>query len=179
MDPDSDAMSTSQPSDASTIVDLQEDVLVSLRRIIRATYLHSKRMQRNHRLTTPQLVVLRQLSGGRELSGNDLARAVSLSPPTVAGVLARLTDHGLVSRRRSEKDRRQLLVSLTEKGKKILEDAPPLLQERLSRNLAKLPEWEQLQIVATLKRLVVLMEAESVDASPVLTTAADIRDAQG
>jgi hypothetical protein len=41
--------------------------------------------------------------------------------------------------------------------------------------MAKLADWEQSQILATLQRIVALMEVESVDASPILTTSPDIQ----
>ncbi len=156
-------------------VDLGEEVLRSLRRIIRATYLHSKKLQSTVGLTAPQLVILRELVGGRELSGSQLASSVSLSPPTVAGILSRLESRGLIHRHRSERDKRQLLVRLTAEGEELLARAPPPLQEQFSDNMAKLADWEQSQILATLQRIVALMEVESVDASPFLTTSPDIQ----
>lgn len=159
----------------SAAIDLREEVLRCLRRIIRATYLHSKKLQAQLGLTTPQLVVMRELADARELSGSELAHRVSLSAPTVAGILSRLEARGLVQRRRPERDRRQLRVSLTEEGAELLRGAPPPLQEQFAKNLAKLADWEQSQVLATLQRIVVMMEAESVDASPILITGPEIR----
>ncbi len=150
--------------------ELGDQVLVALRRIIRATDLHSRSLLRKFGLTSPQLVVLREVAARGALSGSALARAVSVSLPTATGILTRLEGRGLVERRRSETDRRQILVLLTPAGSELLADAPPPLQERFLWQLSSMKDWEKLQMLATLERIVSMMEAEAVDASPVLAT---------
>ncbi len=149
---------------------IADQILVSLRRIIRATDLHSRRLLRDFGLTGPQLVVLRQLAGGQTRSGSEIARAVSLSLATTVGILARLEARGLVRRERSTTDRRQKLVTATPAGVRLLEAAPPPLQVTFTRELAALEDWEQTQVLAVLQRVVSMMEAEELDASPILTT---------
>lgn len=155
---------TQQPSPFS------DQVLVALRKIIRATDLHSRKLLRQFGLTGPQLVSLREIAARGELSGSSLAKAISVSLPTATGIVARLESRGLVLRRRSSSDRRQMLVSITEAGKHVLETAPPPLQETFTDQLEALPDWEQTQILSVLQRVVAMMEAEELDASPILTT---------
>jgi DNA-binding MarR family transcriptional regulator len=149
---------------------IAEDVLVALRRIIRATDLHSRSLLRRFGLTGPQLVVLRQLGSGATRSGSELARAISLSLATTIGIVARLEARGLVGRERSTSDRRQKLISATEEGLRLLEAAPPPLQETFTTQLAALEEWEQTQMLAALQRIVAMMEATDLEASPILAT---------
>jgi DNA-binding MarR family transcriptional regulator len=149
---------------------LADDILIALRRIIRAIDLYSRRLAQRHGLTVPQLVVLQELRRRGEMPGSELARAVSLSQATVTGILSRLAARGLVVRRRSVSDRRRLPVRLTEAGAALVAAAPPLLQESFCAELGKLAEWEQTQILSNLQRLVAMMEAEDVAASPLLTT---------
>lgn len=104
-----------------------EDVLLSLRQIIRAVDLHSRRLVHDHGLTGPQLLLLRALERLGEVPVGELARDVSLSHATVTGVLDRLEKRGLVQRTRSEEDKRKVLVSTTESGLVLLADAPSLL----------------------------------------------------
>lgn len=148
---------------------LADQVLVSLRRIIRATDLHSRQLLRDFGLTGPQLVVLRRVAQGPARSCSEIARAVSLSLATTVGILARLEARGLVLREQSTSDRRQKLVTATKAGVRLLEAAPPPLQVRFTRALAALEEWEQSQVLAVLQRVVSMMEAEGLDASPILT----------
>jgi DNA-binding MarR family transcriptional regulator len=97
-----------------------------------------------------------------------LARSLSLSPPTVTGILDRLESRGLVKRVRQVDDKRTVTVSLTEAGRRLLEQAPPPLQLSFLVKLRALPEAEQAAIAATLKRLVSMMAAEEIDAAPLL-----------
>lgn len=150
--------------------DTRDKVLVALRRIIRAVDLHSHSLIQQYGLTGPQLVILRELSKLGEISGSELARAVSLSLATVTGILSRLEKRGLVTRRRSESDRRRVLVRATAAAGRLLAAAPPPLQESFTRHFDQLDDWEQTQILATLQRLVAMMEARDLDASPFLAT---------
>jgi len=89
--------------------DLQDQVLVSLRRIIRATDLHSRKLGKKTGLTTPQLVIIRTIGELRDPTVSDIAKAVSLSLATVTTILNRLETQQLVHRERSKVDRRRSL----------------------------------------------------------------------
>ena len=66
------------------------DVLVSLRRIIRAIDLHSRSLIQRFGLTGPQLIILEVLVDRGECSMTELSEAISLSMATVTGILSRL-----------------------------------------------------------------------------------------
>ena len=102
--------------------------------------------------------------------GTHLAKKVYLSPSTVVGIIDRLEEKGLVARERSPSDRRQVQVSISEAGRQIAANAPSPLQDRLSEALKNLPELEQVSITLALEKVVDLMEAGRIDASPVLET---------
>ena len=48
--------------------------------------------------------------------------------------------------------------------------APSVLQEHFTRALRGLADWEQYQILASLQRVVALMEARDLETSPFLAT---------
>lgn len=152
--------------------DSLDEVLIALRRIMRAVDLHSRSLTQRYGLTGPQLVILRELSQLGESSGSELARSVSLSLPTVTGILTRLENRGLVTRRRSEIDKRRIMVRPTAKADELLATAPPPLQESFAAQFEKLEDWEKSQLLASLQRVVSMMEARELDASPILTTGA-------
>ncbi|EMB18526.1 transcriptional regulator, MarR family protein [Rhodopirellula europaea 6C] len=83
--------------------------------------------------------------------------------------MQRLERRGLVGRSRSDKDRRSVLISITQDGESLLNHSPSLLQDRFRSALSELQSWEQLQILSTLQRVASLMGAEAIDASPHLT----------
>jgi len=148
------------------------DVLISLRRIIRAIDIHSRSLIQRFGLTSPQLIILEELKVRVECSTGDLAKAISLSMATVTGILSRLESRGLIVRRRDEKDRRKVLVSATPAGGEVLDSAPPPLQESFMSEFDKLENWEQSLLLSSLQRIVKMMEATSIDATPMLVTGA-------
>lgn len=144
------------------------EILVALRRIMRAIDLHSKHLEKRVGLTVPQLLLMQEVSAAGELSGSHIARRVNLSPATVTSVLDRLEAKGLVQRSRHSTDRRVVSIELTEKGRNQLENAPGLLQERFVERYDRLEPWEQKMLTAALERIASLMDAEQVDAAPIL-----------
>jgi DNA-binding MarR family transcriptional regulator len=149
-------------------LDPLEQVLTSLRRVIRATDMHSKRLAKISGLTTPQILLLQAI---RKLEGaaiGQLADEVSLSQATVTSILDRLEKKEYIERERSTVDKRKVHVHLTELGIEILRDAPTPLQEHFSKQFNDLQEWEQTMMLASLQRVAYMMDAEHIDAAPVL-----------
>ncbi len=146
----------------------ENQIVAAIRRIMRAVDLHSRRLAEEHGLTGPQLATLQAVANLGESSTGTLARAVHLSGPTVTGILDRLTKRALVDRTRNGQDRRSVTVRLTSDGEHVLATAPSLLQDRFRQELMRLEEWEQTTILATLQRIAAMMDAESLDASPLL-----------
>jgi len=144
-------------------------IMQSLRRIIRAIESHSQTLSQQHQVTGPQLACLLALRG-EGLTTTKLAQTVFLSPSTVVGIVDRLAEKELVSRQRSSRDRRQVLISLTDAGVQLTQSAPSPLQQTLSAGLQKLPELEQVGITLSLEKVVELMNARNIDAAPVLET---------
>jgi len=141
-------------------------VLRSLRRIIRSVDIYSRKLNSEFGLTTPQLLCLSALDEGHDMVMSDLARSINLSPSTVIGIVDRLEHKKLLQRVRSNTDRRKVKVEITEAGRDIANKAPSLLQDNFTQRFASLTQNEQLQITNALERVVELMDAESIDASP-------------
>lgn len=151
---------------------LDHEVLRALRRIFHAVDGHSRRLARIHGLTEPQAICLNAVNRAGELNPGQLARTVSLSPPTVTGILDRLERRGLIRRERAARDKRQVVVCLTDDGRKLLGNSPPPLQERFTQRLTELSASRQRQIARSLNEVVRLMEAEHIDAAPLLARGA-------
>ncbi len=60
------------------------------------------------------------------------------------------------------------MISITENGRQLLNDAPSPLQEKFVKSFHGLEDWEQLMILSSIERIVSLMSAEEIDASPIL-----------
>jgi DNA-binding MarR family transcriptional regulator len=104
-----------------------------------------------------------------EISVGEVDQKASLSQATVTGILERIEKQGLITRKKCQHDRRRVLVHITEKGKMILKQAPPLLQEASVEKFKHLPEWEQFMIQSALLRLVSIMDVKIIKVEPFLT----------
>ncbi|MDO6443197.1 MULTISPECIES: MarR family winged helix-turn-helix transcriptional regulator [unclassified Marinobacter] len=153
-----------------------EHVLVALRRVIRATDLHSKRLSKNAGLTGPQLLIMRTIRDLGEVTIGTIADKVSLSQATVTTILDRLEHRALVYRVRSTQDKRKVHAHLTEGGADILSRAPNPLQEDFIKKFQSLDEWEQNMILASIQRVANMMDADDIDASPVLDIGPVLKD---
>ncbi len=71
-------------------------------------------------LSHSQVRALFQLAKDDETTAGCLARKADLSPASMTAMLDQLEQDGFVTRRRSESDRRQVLVALTDAGRERL-----------------------------------------------------------
>ncbi|NVO23285.1 MarR family winged helix-turn-helix transcriptional regulator [Donghicola mangrovi] len=151
--------------------DRTDQSLIALRRILRATELYSRDLAQSAGLTPAQLRVL-QITAARDGSATPkaLATQMGVSQATVTSLLDRLEARGLAKRERSETDRRQMNVLLTQSGRNAVSTAPDALQQRYVSAFEKLKDWEQAQLLASLERVAEMLNADDMDASPVLTT---------
>lgn len=147
------------------------EVLVSLRRIIRATDLQSKRMVKSCGLTIPQVMVMRAIDALGDVTVKRISDDVSLSQATVTTILNRLEDKKLTERVRSSVDKRVVNARLTETGAEVLQTTPPLLHEKFIERFEALEDWEKTQILSALQRVATMMDAEAIDAAPMLDIA--------
>ncbi|ADJ28838.1 MarR family winged helix-turn-helix transcriptional regulator [Nitrosococcus watsonii] len=144
------------------------EVLVALRRIIRATALHSKQLNKVSGLTAPQLLIMQTIRRVGEMTIGVLAREVSLSQATVTTILDRLEKRGLIHRQRGETDKRKVYVQLTASGEKLIQNSPALLQTSFIRQFEGLQDWEQNLIISALQRVAEMMNATDIAASSYL-----------
>lgn len=147
-------------------------VLIALRRVIRATDLHSRQLIKTAGLTAPQLLLLQTIRDQGELTIGELAKEMSLSQATVTTILDRLDKRGLTYRERSSADKRKVHACLTDEGRVMLEKAPQLLQANFIEQFSSLDDWEQNGIISSLQRVARMMDAHGMDASPVLDVGA-------
>ena len=153
-----------------------DEVLVALRRVIRTTDLHSKRLSKSAGLTAPQLLIMRTIRDLGQVTIGTIADKVSLSQATVTTILDRLELRKLVYRVRSTQDKRKVHAHLTEAGGEILARAPNPLQEDFIKKYQALAEWEQTMILASLQRVANMMDADHIDAVPVLDVGPVLRE---
>ena len=143
-------------------------LLVALRQINRAIDLHSKKLEKETGQTTPQLLLLKELAKHGRAKPSVVAKSVHLSHATVTSIVDRLEKSGMVTREKSEDDRRSVEIVLTEKGRKCIENAPELLQEDFLVSLSQLEPWEQNLLISSVQRIAGMMDANQIETAPIL-----------
>ncbi len=147
-----------------------KNLLIALRKMIQAIDQHSTNLKKKFGLTGPQLILLQSISAHSKISVTQLSKNVSLSQATVTDITKRLEKKDYITRARDIVDKRKTNITLTENGKAKLTTVPPLLQEQFIERFSKLESWEQLMIESSFERVVAMMSAEDIDASPMLVT---------
>ncbi len=148
-----------------------QDVLTELRKIIRATDLQSKRMSKSCGLTIPQVMVMRSIDLLGDVTVKCLSAEISLSQATVTTILNRLESRLMIERIRSKTDRRIVNARLTDFGKEVLAKVPPLLHEAFIEKFERLEVEAQTSMLASLSQIASMMNAEDIDAAPLLDIA--------
>src|ERR1700751_4938476 len=80
---------------------------------------------RQHGLTEQQWRILRALAGAEESEGTDLARPAFLLGPSLSRILRDLEARNLIERRTAESDLRRGVVSISDKGLRLMEEGAP------------------------------------------------------
>jgi DNA-binding MarR family transcriptional regulator len=158
------------PSNTKGNTSVSDGVLINLRRIIQSVDLHSRQLARQHGITTPQLLILKQIQGETAMTVSQLAKQISLKQATVTDILNRLERKGLVRRSKDTGDRRRVLIEETAAGQKLLDAAPSPLQETFLEKFEELETWQQSMILSALQLLVTSMVEEDISAAPILST---------
>lgn len=112
-------------------------------------------------ITYPQYLVMMVLWEKDCQPVNDIARRLLLETNTVTPLLQRMEKLGIVVRKKGEQDKRQQIVSLTEKGKAMEEQAYNIIPAGMGEELKACPlhleDYEHLaneldSIIETLKK---------------------------
>ncbi|MFK7964415.1 MAG: MarR family winged helix-turn-helix transcriptional regulator [Burkholderiaceae bacterium] len=112
-------------------------------------------------ITPVQYAALNTVSATPDIDQRSLATAIGFDTSTIGGVIDRLEARELVRRTPSPTDKRQRLLRLTPKGKKLLVQVEPLVQRAQQRMLAPLPKNERAQFMKMLRQLVLANNTHS------------------
>ena len=134
--------------------DAFESAVASIRRLVRVLRLAAQRTQVASGVSAAQIFVLQQLGEG-QLSLNQLASRTMTDRSSVADVVDRLADQGLVDRDVDPSDRRRASVRITPSGRRLLARTPEAPATTLIAALRALSPRDR----ATLARSLVLLNA--------------------
>lgn len=152
------------------------DVLINIRKIVRSINLESKKIQKDHGVSIPQVLCLNFLYNSDQYQATQQAvkRFLNLNASTVSGIVQRLEKKGLVARMSKKGDKRVTNLVLTASGLNLIKQLPPLLHDRLSHKLEKMDQAELGQIEQVLEKLVEILEIGALEVPPVIALDDDI-----
>lgn len=125
----------------------EEEAMLNLVRTNDRFQLRFARFFREHGITSSQYNVLRILRGeGKPLPCLEVADRMIAPVPAITGLIDRLEGMGLVTRERSEEDRRVVYIDLMPKGLKLLAelDGPVLALNQTLLGHLTAPELREL-----------------------------------
>ena len=143
-----------------------QDLVWSIRRLVRAVYLDSQKISKRYGLTGPQSAVLRNLYNNGPMSSADLSRNLFVTPSNITGIIDRLEKKMLVERIKKVGDRRVALITLTDAGNDLSKTLPDPIMKKFITELADLePEHVQLLAMA-MNQILNLIDTKDIEGEP-------------
>ncbi|MFC5702867.1 MarR family winged helix-turn-helix transcriptional regulator [Cohnella faecalis] len=118
------------------------DIFKSFREVNQAFFQGMQKAAQHHGVTPLQFMVLRILNNCPEIRLSELAEQLHLGNSTTSGIIDRMVKADLVSRERSDTDRRNVILKLTDKGNDMWKQTHQTRLERLAP-LLELAEEDQ------------------------------------
>jgi DNA-binding MarR family transcriptional regulator len=109
-------------------------------------------------LTPRQLAVLMAIEAYEDLSQMGIAHCTNIDRSTLAAIVRRLKDKGLVKRRRTREDARAYAVNLTDEGRRVLRAVLPVAEGVDTAVLGVLPGARREAFMAALASIVKVLE---------------------
>ena len=104
-------------------------------------------------LTPPQFYVLATIGYAGGLPFGEIGAKMMVTVSNLTGIVDRLEEKKLVSRKRDEHDRRVVHVVLTDKGAKLYKSTIPLFEKSISGIFTNLDSVQQKELSALLRKL--------------------------
>jgi DNA-binding MarR family transcriptional regulator len=143
--------------------DQTKQIIFSIRRLIQASELYTKELNKKYQISAAQLNCILTLFEFGSLPPSKIADHMMVKSSTVTGVVDRLELKGLVERMRNSPDRRVITIQLTEAGKKLAQNAPPPIQQKIIDGLKKTEKAKKDQIVRSLNILTSMLDVQDLE----------------
>jgi DNA-binding MarR family transcriptional regulator len=143
--------------------DQTRQIIFSIRRLIQASELYSKELNKKYQISAAQLNCILTLYEYGPLPPSKIAQHMMVKSSTVTGVVDRLEKKGFAERMRNSPDRRMITIQLTEAGKKLAQNAPPPIQQKIIDGLKQTKNTKKEQIVNALNMLVDMLDVQDLE----------------
>ena len=119
---------------------------------------HFRPLLNAHGVTEQQWRIVRELFESEPLEPREIGELCRLSSPSLAGVLARMEEIDLISRKRLKRDQRRIEVSLSPRGRLLAARMVPQIETVYSRLEGTLGETFCRQLYGALDEMIVKLE---------------------
>jgi MarR family transcriptional regulator, organic hydroperoxide resistance regulator len=115
-------------------------------------------------LSKQEFFTLMLINREREIIMSQIADYVNIPMSTATGIIDRLVKNGYCTRRRSESDRRVVMIALTEKAEEIIRDIKNTGSEYFDRVMEALTNEEQHFLFSIITKVIKLLSNEEAPA---------------
>ena len=156
------------------------EILIKIRKIVRSINLESKKIQKEHGVSIPQVLCLNFLSKSVSFQATqgEIKQFLNLNSSTVSGIIYRLEKKGFIARLPKTGDKRVVNIALTSSGDDLLKNIPPLLHEQLAEKLQVMDNIQLKSVEKSLDTLISILNLQEVEASPVITIDSDLEETE-
>jgi DNA-binding MarR family transcriptional regulator len=140
-----------------------QELVASIRLLIRAVYYDTVKFSKSFGLTGPQSAVLRILQVEGPMSSAGLSRKLYVTPSNITGIIDRLVKKGYVERVREEKDRRVVLIALTEEGDRIAGKLPDPIESILADKISSMSPEQVRTLNESMREVLRMLDAKAAD----------------
>lgn len=99
-----------------------------------------------------QFGVLCALMDTAGMTITDISRQLNISKQQMTNIIDKLVSAGFVSKAPDPKDRRRIVITINDKGQKLLEDHMELFRQRFDHHAQNLTENERQELAQILRR---------------------------
>lgn len=129
--------------------------------LVHALEVQSRRMATTLGVTGPQRLVIRVLGRFPGTAAGDLARILGLHPSTITGILKRLEQQALITRKIDAEDRRRVRFWLTTKGRRVDGERKGTVEAAVRRALGRAEAVTRTRATRMLELLTLELSRES------------------
>ena len=135
-----------------------EEMLTAIKRIVSLIKQNFERDFKKMHVTQSQILVMRVLNQYGDMKMSDISRELDLSNSTVSGIIDRLVEKKIVKRKRSEEDRRIVMISLAEEYRQPVKKQLNAFANKMRRALSTTTEEDLDSIMQGLEKLERILE---------------------